>query len=361
MSRGLNLSLALLGAAGCQVDVSPPERKIRKEFAEKGSVDAEQIKEWLGDEEGKFSESLAKAINETEKSRGIIDPDEALTLFGETPAAYEKVVENLQENSPFMAQFRRYLENATTWCLREDCKAEKTKAKRELVLQDWKAAPALNETEKGKFALLAFAYLEEDHPYWDQSDVADSIVFGAIRSVDREQLTAHTAEKLAEKAKYHFKAGESRGLWVDSISDFRKAVELVPTSAQYHHKLGKVLRNLVHLKKAIELEPAKAEYQFSVGEYFYDLKKYEEALPYFQEAAKLEPEDAQTQYNAGVTLEGLERLEEALTYYQIAAELDAKFNSNVEKVQALLAPKPEPKPQPKPEAQPAAGKNPFWD
>ena len=116
--------------------------------------------------------------------------------------------------------------------------------------------------------------------------------------------------------------------WHDSISLFRRALQVTQGNYLAANNLGVALRRSGRIQEAIPLfesafrdNPAYAEAQSNLGEALLAESKVKEALPHILEALRLDPNLAVAHVNFGAALSRSGRFAEAAGQYQIALKL----------------------------------------
>ena len=128
---------------------------------------------------------------------------------------------------------------------------------------------------------------------------------------------------------YHYDLGSAYynlGRYREAVNSFQRVVELQPDSPWGHNVLGSAYHAMddtkaamVHYQKALGLGNARAH--SNLGILFYDLGKFDDALPHFQESVRLEPNSPLKHHNLGDVFTRLGRNVEAIAAYKRAAQL----------------------------------------
>ena len=114
-----------------------------------------------------------------------------------------------------------------------------------------------------------------------------------------------------------------QGKNTDALSDYNRAIELVPNSPEAYVNRGGLLKimelyeaALMDFNKAIELNPGVSEAYFNRGTLLNKLGKNEDALSDFNKAIKLDPDDAVTHDSKGLLLLDMNQTEEQRLYFK---------------------------------------------
>lgn len=99
------------------------------------------------------------------------------------------------------------------------------------------------------------------------------------------------------------------GVWQNSVTLFRNAVELTRDNDIAHNNLGAALLKrgeteaaAAHLAEAVRIRPAYVDAHLNLGLALTELKRFEEAKTHFRRAVDLRPDLPLAQYYAGVSL-----------------------------------------------------------
>ncbi|NKQ38425.1 MAG: tetratricopeptide repeat protein, partial [Methanosarcinales archaeon] len=108
------------------------------------------------------------------------------------------------------------------------------------------------------------------------------------------------------------------------------SIKFIKPDFESINKIDKEINDLVN-QYHIELP---ATYYFEIGNIYYKLSKYDEALMFFNKAIEINPDDAEAWYNKGVVLGELNRPDEELKAYNKAIEIkpddaEAWYNKGV--------------------------------
>jgi len=120
--------------------------------------------------------------------------------------------------------------------------------------------------------------------------------------------------------------------WHDSVSLFRRAVDVVPDNALAHNNLGTALvdRNemaeaLDHFQKAVAIAPWDSDANSNMGNALRSLGRPEEAAAAYTKAVEQSPNDATYHYNFATALVDLNRFDEAVAQLEAAVKLDPGY------------------------------------
>jgi Flp pilus assembly protein TadD len=117
--------------------------------------------------------------------------------------------------------------------------------------------------------------------------------------------------------------------WLDeAVREFRKAIELDPTSAHAHDNLATVYAEKKQFAQALEeyltalrLEPESATAHYNLA-CFLATHAHEMAIEQYKEAIELDPEYPDAHLNLGMTYADLDQRDEAKAQFKAAMELD---------------------------------------
>jgi len=117
--------------------------------------------------------------------------------------------------------------------------------------------------------------------------------------------------------------------WRDSVTLFRRAVDVVPDNALAHNNLGMALveRNemteaLAHFEKAVAIAPWDTDARSNVGNALRALGRPADAAAAYAQALAQSPDDASIHYNLATALADLQKTDEAITQLVEAVRLD---------------------------------------
>jgi tetratricopeptide (TPR) repeat protein len=116
-----------------------------------------------------------------------------------------------------------------------------------------------------------------------------------------------------------------RGLHVEALANYERALAIRPDHAQAIHNRGLTLYQLMNFEqalasydKALTILPDYAEALYSRGIALKDLKRYDEALASYESALAIQPNNAEVLNNRGNMLKVLKRFDESLASYDQA-------------------------------------------
>jgi tetratricopeptide (TPR) repeat protein len=135
---------------------------------------------------------------------------------------------------------------------------------------------------------------------------------------------AQTAQDLFKSGNQKFKQQKL----AEAITDYRKAIELDNTFAKAYHNMGNVYYILLdydnalkNFNKAIELSPKDSEPYSSRGAMYYALKKYKDALRDLDKAIELDPTHPIAFFTRGTLFFSLNKKEDACKDWKKASAL----------------------------------------
>ncbi len=122
-----------------------------------------------------------------------------------------------------------------------------------------------------------------------------------------------------------------------------KAIEILPTNAQFHTNRGEMCRILKRLdeaihhgEQAVRLDPAHATAHSNLGIAYYDKKDYERAAACQHKALELSPSLVQALNNLGSIQRDLKDKEGAITYYRKVLEIAPDYLEAMNNMGAVL-------------------------
>jgi tetratricopeptide (TPR) repeat protein len=117
----------------------------------------------------------------------------------------------------------------------------------------------------------------------------------------------------------------------EALACWRKALDANEEYAEVHKNIGRVLLQreqheeaLRHWKRALELTPEDAKARVSLGVAYLRTGSNDDAAAEFQRALESVPGDIDAHYNLGVAMMRRERIDEAIAHYRKALEIDPK-------------------------------------
>ncbi len=123
-----------------------------------------------------------------------------------------------------------------------------------------------------------------------------------------------------------------------------KAIEILPTNAQFHTNRGEMCRMLkrldeaiTHGEQAVRLDPKNATAHSNLGIAYYDKKDYQRAAACQEKALELSPALLQAMNNLGSIQRELKDKEGAIAYYRQVLEIDPDFHEARNNMAAVLA------------------------
>jgi tetratricopeptide (TPR) repeat protein len=145
-------------------------------------------------------------------------------------------------------------------------------------------------------------------------------------------LEAHLENHPAD-VKAHFLLGqcyEELNNWDQTLSEYRKTVELEPRHLDAHRRLGlgylRIGSNLFAAREfmsVLHYQPDDPLSLYKLGVIFYREAKYDQAIKYFQKVIAVDPQYAKAYYNLGVIYaQDQIDLKQAIYYFQRFTELN---------------------------------------
>ena len=176
-------------------------------------------------------------------------------------------------------------------------------------------APAYAGLADTYFARAGFAY----STMTDMGPLANAAAQRAIE-LDEKLPEAHVSLGLV-KAFYGW-------AWVEADREFKRALELKPSSADAHHwyshffqALGETDRALAEVKRALELDPLTPHLHNDVGRYIYFNRLYDQAIEQFQKTIEVNPGYYHLYWDLGNAYAQKGMFEDAVEAYEKAQEL----------------------------------------
>ena len=118
----------------------------------------------------------------------------------------------------------------------------------------------------------------------------------------------------------------------ESLTAYKKVVEITPLDALAHYNLGNTYRETAKFsqaeesyKKAISLKPDFPEAYYNLGIVSKNNFRLEAAEKYYKQAIHLKPNFAEAYNNLGTVVESLGKLSESEIYYKKAIDLNPKY------------------------------------
>jgi tetratricopeptide (TPR) repeat protein len=118
----------------------------------------------------------------------------------------------------------------------------------------------------------------------------------------------------------------------ESLTAYKKVVEITPHDALAHYNLGNTYRETAKFsqaeesyKKAISLKPDFPEAYYNLGIVSKNNFRLEAAEKYYKQAIHLKPNFAEAYNNLGTIVENLGKLSESEIYYKKAIDLNPKY------------------------------------
>ncbi len=122
----------------------------------------------------------------------------------------------------------------------------------------------------------------------------------------------------------------NRGDFVSALTEYKRALEIHPGFIEAYNNIGEIHARMGNSELALESyrEALKIEKNYRVllnlGVEYYNLSRYEEALPFFFESLQLKQDFMEGLYYAGMTLYALKRYEESEKHLAAVIQTDRK-------------------------------------
>lgn len=140
-------------------------------------------------------------------------------------------------------------------------------------------------------------------------------------------MARNPADRYLTEGEQHLEAGE----WPRAEAAFRRAVEVAPTSAVAHSKLGVALANQRRLQeaeqafsRAVSLDPRYAPAWSNLGNVYRETGRSEEALQAYERAVAADPDYWIAHQNLGALYKQMGRTGEAIASFKRATRLQLK-------------------------------------
>lgn len=112
----------------------------------------------------------------------------------------------------------------------------------------------------------------------------------------------------------------------------QRAIEIEPSSAEYHDLIGTAFRELGELddaltsyRHAVVLDPNRAVSYNNLGACLFDQGQFDEAIACHERALVVDPNFAAAHYNLGNALQGKQQIEQAIPCYEMALRIDPNY------------------------------------
>ena len=132
------------------------------------------------------------------------------------------------------------------------------------------------------------------------------------------------------------------GYYNDSISNYRKAIEIKPNSGTYWFNLGKALYRVGKLNEALDsfekstsFSPKNTSAWNNKGVTLRHLNRFDEALVCYNKSIELKNNYAWAWHNKGYALENLNRFNEAIISYQTALSFRPNYKETMDALERL--------------------------
>jgi len=134
------------------------------------------------------------------------------------------------------------------------------------------------------------------------------------------------------------------GLWKNSITLFKHALNVTDNNYKAHNLLGIALERqgrpkgaLNHYSEALRIKPDYAEAHYNIGKVFMRQGRLKESLGYYSEALGIKPDYADAHNNLGVALARQGRLKEAINHFYEALRINPDLSHAHNNLGAALA------------------------
>lgn len=122
------------------------------------------------------------------------------------------------------------------------------------------------------------------------------------------------------------------GDFTSALNNYQKCLKFGNSSYELFFNIARILDDLKRFEEAVDfydkglaLKPDYAFGWYNKGNSLYDLKRYYEAITHFDKAINLKPDYPEAWVNKGVTLHDLKRYEEAIAHYDKALNLNPAY------------------------------------
>jgi tetratricopeptide (TPR) repeat protein len=136
---------------------------------------------------------------------------------------------------------------------------------------------------------------------------------------------------------------ERQRRYSEAVNCYRRALDLDPTSIDFHNNLGVLLGHLGEraeaerlLMQARELGPDVASVHISLGNFYFQAGRYDEAVPLLEEAIRLEPDSADAYNSLGMVEERRKNLDRAADCFRQALQIRPDFASPLAALGGIL-------------------------
>ncbi len=174
----------------------------------------------------------------------------------------------------------------------------------------------------------------------------------AAEKIDKGELqqAEHILRQVQEKQPDNPHASHLLGIIAHSVGRTElgleligKAIDVLPTVAQFHANRGEMCRLMKRLEeavshgeKAVKLDPKSASAHSNLGIAYYDLKDYDKAEASQTKALQLAPNLVQALNNMGSILRARKERESAISYYRKVLEINPNYLESINNLGALL-------------------------
>jgi protein O-mannosyl-transferase len=122
------------------------------------------------------------------------------------------------------------------------------------------------------------------------------------------------------------------GQMESAIAHYQKALGLMPDHAKAHNNLGIALQGrgqidaaIAHYQRALEIKPDFADAHYNLGAALAGKGLVEPAIAQYRKALEIRPDHAKAHNNLGIALEGSGQVDAAIVHYRKALEIKPDF------------------------------------
>ena len=118
----------------------------------------------------------------------------------------------------------------------------------------------------------------------------------------------------------------------EAIGHYRRVLQINPNFAEAHNNLGLALAEkgqldeaIGYYRRALQTDPKNAEVHDNLGVALAERGEMDEAIDHYQRALQINPQNANVHNNLGFLFAGRGQLDEAIDHYRSAVEIDPDF------------------------------------